>query len=157
MLSANRTKIFFLLITSLLVSCDGTLGAFQPLQFPISKNKLEIAIDSLYSIHPEYKIPDKWKEENDWSKRGFNFLNSRIFYFKENPEEMYYTSIRVGNDSLTHIDIAIRSVFEDKKMKWLKQEDFSKEEETRIQERFKKEIISKLEKYTNSKSIDLDY
>ncbi len=148
-------KISFLLIVFILINCDGTLGAFQPLQFPISKNRLEIAIDSLYSMHPKYKIPDKWKEENDWSKRGFDFLNSRIFYFKENPEEMYYTSIRVSNDSLTQIDIAIRSVFIGSKRKWLKQEDFTNEEENRIQTRFKTEIISKLEKYTNSKSRDL--
>ena len=150
-------KMSFLLIVFILINCDGTLGGFDTISFPTSKKKIEIAIDSLYFNYPEYKIPDKWKEENDWSKRGFNFLNSRIFYFKENPEEMYYTSIRVGNDSLTHIDIAIRSVFMGSKRKWLKQEDFTKEEENRIQTRFKTEIISKLEKYTNSKSIDLGY
>jgi hypothetical protein len=73
---------------------------------------------------------------------------------------MYYISFIGEVETLkdtTHIDIAIRSVFMGSKRKWLKQEDFNKEEEDRIQTRFKTEIISKLEKYTNSKSIDLGY
>lgn len=61
---------------------------------------------------------------------------------------MYYVSF-VGDDEsfkdTTHIDIAIRAVFIGNKRKWLKQEDFSKEEQNRIQTKFKVEIISKLE------------
>ena len=56
----------------------------------------------------------------------------------------------------THIDIAISSVFSKRKGNW-SEEDFSREEENRIQSRFKTEIISKLEKYTNSKAKDLGY
>lgn len=156
----NKIKIYSLFVLFTLTSCDGTLGGFNTVSFPVSKKKLENSIDSLYFNYPEYKIPDKYQEFNNWAKRGYDFLDSRIFYFSQSPEEMYYISF-VGDEQTfkdtTHIDIAIRSVFEDKKMKWLKQEDFSKEEETRIQERFKKEIISKLEKYTNSKSRDLGY
>jgi hypothetical protein len=128
------------------------------LVFLYRKKKIEIAIDSLYSDYPEYKIPDKWREYDWWQKKDFGFLENRIFYFKEVPEEMYYVTFIGEEETLkdtTHIDIAIRSVFVGRKMKWLKQEDFSKEEESRIQARFKKEIISKLEKYTNSKANDL--
>lgn len=157
MLSNNKTKIFLLLITFLLVSCDGTLAGFNVISFPTSKKKIEIAIDSLYSKYPEYKIPAKWDEYNNWSKRGYDFLESRIFYFKEAPEEMYYVTFVGEEETLkdtTHIDIAISSVFTDRKMKWI-EKDFSKEEENRIQERFKTEIISKLEKHTNTKAVDL--
>lgn len=48
MLSNNKMKIFFLLITFLLISCDGTLGGFNTVSFPVSKKKIEIAFDSLY-------------------------------------------------------------------------------------------------------------
>lgn len=130
------------------------------MRFPVSKKKLEIAFDSLYFYHPNYIIPSKWEENNNWSKRGYGFLDGRIFYFNSHPEEMYYISF-IGDKSTfkdtTHIDISIRSVFAGNKRKWLKQEDFTKEEESRIQTRFKKEIISKLEKYTNSKAKDLGY
>ncbi len=158
MLKNNKITISVLLLFFTLISCDGTLGGFNIVSFPVSKKRIEIAIDSLYSKNPEYKIPAKWEEQNNWSKRGYDFLESRIFYFKEKPEEMYYISF-IGEEETfkdtTHIDIAIRSVFVGRKMDWLKQEDFSKEEESRIQTRFKTEIISKLEKYTNSNAKDL--
>lgn len=73
---------------------------------------------------------------------------------------MYYISF-VGDEETfkdtTHIDIAIRSVFIGSKRKWLKQEEFTKNEESRIQTRFKAEIITKLEKYTDRKAKDLGY
>lgn len=158
MLTNNQIRICFSLLLFTLISCDGTLGSFNIISFPVSKKKIEIAIDSLYSKNPEYKIPSKWEEHNNWSKRGYDFLESRMFYFKEKPEEMYYVTFVGEEETLkdtTHIDIAIRSVFVGRKMDWLKQEDFSKEEENRIQTRFKTEIISKLEKYTNCKAKDL--
>lgn len=161
MLSTNKTKGFLLLIAFLLVSCDGNyLGGFNTLSFPISKKRLEVALDSLYYNNPEYKIPNKFQDFNNWSKMGYDFLDSRIFYFKEKPEEMYYISF-IGDEETfkdsTHIDVAIRSVFIVSKKNWFEQKDFTKEEENRIQTRFKSEVISKLEKYTNSKAKDLGY
>ncbi|MES2575592.1 MAG: hypothetical protein V4572_11655 [Bacteroidota bacterium] len=151
-LKTNLCLLFLILICT---NCDGTLGGFNIISFPVSKKKIETAFNSLYS---EYKIPKKWEEYNNWSKRGYNFLESRIFYFKEKPEEMYYISF-IGDEETfkdtTHIDIAIRSVFIGSKKKWLKKEDLKKEEENRIQSRFKSEIISKLEKYTSSNAKDL--
>lgn len=160
MLTNKKIRIYFLLVLFSLISCDGTLGGFNTVSFPVSKKKIETAFDSLYSNYPEYRIPDKYQDYNSWSKRGYDFLDSRIFYFSQSPEEMYYISFVGDEESFkdtTHIDIAIRSVFIGSKRKWLKQEDFTKEEESRIQTRFKIEIISKLEKYTNTKTVDLGY
>ncbi|KIA97079.1 hypothetical protein [Flavobacterium sp. KMS] len=149
--------LLFILLTC--ITCDGTLGGFSTIRFPTSKAKIKIAIDSLYSKYPEYKIPSKWDDNDNWSKRGYDFLESHIFYFKDTPEEMYYISF-IGDEETfkdtTHIDIAIRSVFTNRNQKWLKQEEFGKDEENRIQTRFKNEIVSKLEKYTNTKSKDLE-
>ncbi len=155
-----KTKLYLLSLIVICTNCDGTLGGFNTISLPTSKKKLETAFDSLYSNYSEYKIPSKWIEYDHWSKSGYDFLDSRLLYFNQSPEEMYYISF-VGDEETfkdtTHIDIAIRSVFIGRKRKWLKQEDFNKEEENRIQTRFKTEIISKLEKYTNSKAKDLEY
>ncbi|REH00760.1 hypothetical protein [Flavobacterium aquicola] len=147
-----RTFAFLLLFT--MMSCDGTLADFKIISFPTSKKKLEIAIDSLYSNYPEYRMPEKWKEHDSWSKRGYDFLESRIFYFKNEPEEMYYVTFVGEEETLkdtTHIDIAISSVYRRRTGNW-NEEDFDKEEKIRIQTRFKREIISKLEKYTKTKA-----
>jgi hypothetical protein len=160
MLPNNKTKIYFLLILVSLISCDGTLGGFNTISFSVSKKKLKIAFDSLYTKYPEYKIPDKYQEFNNWQYWGSNSLDATTFYINQQPEEMYYVSFIGDEETLkdtTHIDIAIRSVFIGRKRKWLKQEEFTKEEENRIQTRFKAEIISKLEKYTNCKAKDLGY
>ena len=159
MLSNNKLKFFIIVIVFGLMSCDGTLGGFNTISFPVSKKRVETAFDSLYSIHPEYKIPAKLQEYNFWSKSGYDFLDSRLIYFSEFPEEMFYISF-VGEEQTfkdtTHSDIAIRSVYIGSKKKWLKEEDFTEEEKIRIKNRFENEILSKLEKYTDSKSKELD-
>lgn len=156
----NKLNGWHLLVIVSLISCDGTLGGFNTISFPTSKKNIENAIDTLYSNYPDYRIPDKYKDFDNWSKRGYDFLDSRILYFTHEPEEMYYISFVGDEESFkdtTHIDIAIRAVFLGSKRKWLKEEDFSKEEKNRIQTRFKNEVISKLEGYTNCKAKDLDY
>ena len=109
-------------ITCGLIAGCGTLGAIgDGIYFPTSKKKLEIAMDSLYSEHPEYKSPAKWNKYNDWSKAGYDFLESRIFYFKSDPEEMYYITFigdSVALADTSKIAIGIRAVFNGKKYSW---------------------------------------
>ena len=85
MLFKNKIKGGILLVIVSLISCDGTLGGFNTISFSTSKRKIENAIDTLYSNHPDYRIPDKFKEFDNWSKRGYDFLDSRIFYFSQTP------------------------------------------------------------------------
>ena len=134
----------------------GTLGGFKIVNFPVSKHRLVAAIDSFYKLRPEYKIPEKWKDLDDWSARGYDFLDSRLFYFTSKPEEMYYvTFIGDGNDKVqadtSTTSISIRVIYNsDKRM--LYQKDVNPVEEQRINNRFDKEIVSYLERLTNSKS-----
>jgi isocitrate dehydrogenase len=70
---------------------------------------------------------------------------------------MYYVSfIGIGNDSIhTHnnfIRLAIRAVYTKRFRKWYYEKDFDEKEKERIENRFDKEIISKLEKYTGVKT-----
>ena len=145
--------LILLLFTVLDLAC-GTLGGFDEINFPTSKENLERAIDSLYSSHPEYKIPPEWETYNDWSKRGYDFLESRIFYFQLPPNEMYYVSF-IGDSAMladtTQILISIRAVNKGTDY-WYLRSDLDSREQQRIQARFNNEIVSKLELYTNSKS-----
>jgi hypothetical protein len=134
----------------------GTLGGFDLRIFPTSKRDLVKAIDTLYSRHPEYKIPDKWKTFDDWHERGYSFLDGRIFYFNASPEEIYYAPFYGdANDSIqsdtTKTALSIRA-YRNNKFGWTKEDDCSSKEKKRVQQRFDQEIISKLEEYTNTKS-----
>ena len=152
--------ILFLLTFFSLNGCfsgAGTLGGFDKRMFPTSKRNLVLAIDKLFAEHPNYKIPDTWKSQDDWKERGYDFLDSRIFYFQANPEEMYYVSFYGdANDSLqkdtTTAGISIRAV-EKANSGWTIEENTSSADKKRIEARFDKEIISKLELYTKTKSI----
>jgi len=157
-MTAIRLTIILLICT--LTGCGigaGTLGGFETITFPTSKRILVVAIDSLFAEHPEYKIPNKWKKEDDWKERGYDFLDTRIFYFKSEPEEMYYVSFYGdANDSVqvdtTKTGISIRAIDNNTNYLWTKEDDISSSEEKRINKRFQNEIISKLEQYTNTKA-----
>ena len=147
-------KILFitlvLCITSKFMIGCGTLGGIgDNIYFGTSKKKLEIAIDSLYTKHPEYKILPEWEIYNHWSASGYDFLESRIFYFS-NPDEMYYITF-VGDSTLmtdtSKISIAIRAINRGK-YKWQLDADLESKEKERIEKRFDDEIISKLKEYT---------
>ena len=126
----------------------GTLGGFDNRTFATSKTNLERTIDTLYSINPDLKIPDKWKDLDNWSEQGYDFLESRIFYFKNEPEEMYYVTF-IGDSTmlanLNEVTIAIRAVNIGNGT-WKLEEDFNQAEKNRIQRRFDAEVTSKLKK-----------
>ncbi len=133
----------------------GTLGGFDLRTFSTSKHNLVEAIDTLYAKHPDYRIPEKWKSFDDWHERGYDFLDSRIFYFPSNPEELIYVSFYGDANDSVQIDtsetgLAIRAV-RNEKIGWTKEGDCSSKEKQRIQDRFDAEIISKLQDYTNAK------
>jgi hypothetical protein len=149
------TKTLLVFCILLFCNCDGSLGGFDNRIFPTSKKQLEVALHKIYLDHPEYKIPQKWKEFDNWSQRGFDFLESRIFYIKDHPEEMYYISF-VGDSTMLadpkQVIIAIRAVHQDSVDSWKLEEDFENNERERIERRFDREIISKLEGYTQTKA-----
>jgi hypothetical protein len=149
--------VFFLLVLSICSACvngAGTLGGFKPITFPVSKEKLEEAIDTLFAAHTEYSIPEKWEHLDSWDDRGYGFLQSHIFYFKGPPEEMFYVTF-IGDEKMladpTRIQIAIRAVNRGKN-KWLLSDDLSESERGKIVNRFHNEIVSKLEYYLHVRS-----
>lgn len=133
----------------------GTLGGFDLRTFSTSKRNLVEAMDTLYAKHPEYKIPEKWESYDDWHERGYDFLDSRIFYFSSNPEEIMYVSFYGDANDAVQLDTSETSLsiraYRNEKFGWTKEGDCSTKEKHRIQERFDEEIISKLQDYTNAK------
>lgn len=153
----RKTGLILLVVFSLTgcIISAGTLGGFPTITFPISKRKITIAIDTLFVRHPEYKIPNKWKDLDNWSASGYGFLDSRIFYFKTSPEEMYYVSFYGDGNEKTQTDttsiaISIRAISKGNP-KWLLESDLTEIEKKRISDRFYKDVILKLEDYTKSK------
>lgn len=151
-----KNHIFIIILLFLVSGCisGGTLGGFDLRTFPISKSVLNQAIDTLNIRNPEYKLPDKWQERDNWSQRGYGFLESNIFYLKGVPEEMYYVTF-IGDSTMLadpkKVSIAIRAVYNGGDS-WLLESDLDKQERERIETRFDKEIISKLESYTQVKA-----
>ena len=141
-----KKELSFLLICVYFSSGCGTLGGFEPIYFDCNKNQVSEEIDSFYLKHSEYRIPNKWKNFDDWDKRGYDFLDGRIFYFLKPPEEMYYVTF-VGDSAFqssnSPINMSIRGISKGHP-KWLLNEDLTEVEIKRINERFRVEILSKI-------------
>lgn len=146
--------LFTLFLISILSGCvfsAGTLGGFESHVFNTSKRKVERSIDSLYSKNPQYLIPENWKEFDSWSQRGYDFLDSRMFYFDSGPQEMYYVSF-IGDSNekepqdREQTELAIRAVFHQSEG-WRYEREMSLSERKRIVNRFTTEIIIPLENY----------
>ncbi|WP_295671699.1 hypothetical protein [uncultured Mucilaginibacter sp.] len=108
-------------------------------------------MDSIFSKNPQYKIPEKWRDLDNWSQRGFGFLKGKIFYFKTSPEEMYYVTMlgdSIDDDIKLKTTIAIRAI--NTGYRWFKYNELSDEERKRINERFNEEIVPRLEVYTGN-------
>ena len=128
------------------------MGGFDNRNFTTPKKNIVKALDTLFVKNPELKIAEKWIKYEHWKNSGFDFLDSRIFYFQTEPEEMYYvTFVENGNENQNNFGptiLAVRSVFTKRHNKWLKKENCSEKLKERIESRFETEIISKLELYS---------
>jgi hypothetical protein len=142
----KNIRILILSFIVFLLGC-GTLGGFDPRTFSAKRKDIEQAIDSLYTKYPEYRMPPKWKTYDFWDSAGYGFLETRMFYFKNSPEEMYWVSFLEFPDTTT-TSISIRSVFDGSH--WNNEGDTHRHEKNRIEARFDEEIISKLESFSHS-------
>jgi len=155
MINRKYINAFIMLcnITILLAGCDtmGQIGGTY--SFHTSKDTLERAIDTLFAKYPEYKMPQKWEQYNTLKPRPASYLENKYFYFKDQPEEMYYV-VLIDNLVMTgdssRAGLAIRAV-NTGKSKWLLESALGYGDERRIAKRFDTEIISKLQQYTGAK------
>ncbi|EHQ41258.1 Uncharacterised protein [Myroides odoratus] len=144
----------FILLMVLCISCHnkiaGTLGGGYVYEFDCSENELNYCLESFKERRLNLAIPEKWKEFDDWEKRGYHFLNGKIFYFEGNAdliEEMYYvTVLRFSEEKTKVARVSIRSVFRKttKFGQWLLFEDLKKSEQQRIERRFQELVLNEM-------------
>lgn len=148
------TQVIILLccICCFIAACDtqGQIG--DTANFKTSHPVLNAAIDTLYAKNPEYNVPSKWVQYDNFAAKPSKYLFKKVFYFKDKPEEMYYVSliddsIMTGDTSQT--GLAIRAV--NRGGQWMQADKFDYRQQKKIQRRFNKEIISKLKAYTKAK------
>jgi hypothetical protein len=152
----NQTKFIIAIccVCGFILSCGVSGQVGGTFNFHKDKQQLEAALDSLYTQHPEYKVPAKWAQYNTFSTGKSTYLEGKTFYFASQPEEMYYVSLiddsAMSGDS-ARAGLAIRAINRGSD-KWLKEEDLDYKDERKAQKRFYEEIVSKLEGYTKSKA-----
>lgn len=129
------------------LSPGGGLGGFPHKKFETDIFTLENTIDCMLESDSSFAVPEKWKKiENEWQERGYDFLNTRIFYFPNPPEEMYYVSF-IGYDTAKpgskYSEISIRSV--GNKNGWKSYKSFDDDDEIeRIESRFDSLVVTKV-------------
>jgi hypothetical protein len=150
----NQTQSIIIMccICAVLFGCNVSGQIGSTFNFPTSKQNMELAIDSLYAKYPEYKVPAKWQAFNNFSPGASAYIEGKVFYFKSNPEEMYYVSLISGSGHHSgRVGLAIRAINKGS-ADWLQEQAMGYDDEDRIQARFKTEIISKLETFTGVKA-----
>ncbi len=120
----------------------GTLGGSKNFVFSCSRREVLAKMDVFLELNKEYELPLKYSEQDDWSEKGYDFLHYRLFYFKNDPEEIYYVSL-VKNELDENLDskpsnIAVRSYFDFKQKYWINGVGWKKEDKKRIEARFTK-------------------
>jgi hypothetical protein len=97
-------------------------------------------------------VPAKWEYLDSWDEGGYGSLNGKIFYFENGPEEMYYVTYTRDPDKDVNgavtTTVSVRAVTKGAaNRRWNIKDDLSENraEIDRINERFRKEIITKLE------------
>ena len=139
-------------VIELIFSSCNSVNTFPMIYFSVPNKIVKTGIDSIYSKNPAFKIPLKWRDLDDWSKRGLGFLDRRIFYFQSSPEEMYYiTFAHYKGENTQTCSLGIMAV--NQGGRWFEYTDLTDSEKIRIEERFEREIVSKLQAYTHNKAI----
>lgn len=117
-------------------------GNLVSLDYPI-ETSLDLDLIQKYCdtliVKYGYNVPAKWSDKNKLVE--IDSLNNKRIYFKSDPEEMYLISFG-GMLELTDVyNTQIRS----DGGYVARRELMSKEQELRVKERFKKEILDKIE------------
>lgn len=147
-------KIFLVLSIMFLLSCEnkiaGTLGSGHKYLFNCNEKELDFCLNKFSEKQNEMKVPKKWIKFDNWKEKGYDFLNGKVFYFKEGNnqiEEMYFVSILDSYPKeKDKTSVSIRAVFRfvDNNPRWIYLDDFDKSEVSKIEERFQKMILDKM-------------
>lgn len=146
MIDSNKFwfKTFPLFAVLSFISCNNVYKAGNlvsldyPIETPLRSALIQKYCDTLIIKHG-YSVPEKWSSKNKLVE--LDSINNKRIYFKSNPEEMYLISFG-GMLELT--DVYNPHLRSDGGYV-ARRELMPKEQELRIKERFKKEILDKIE------------
>ena len=134
--------IFAILITS----CNNINFMGNNINRPVVETKLNASFilnysDTLASINKWYNIPERYKWLIDSSNNSH--LTYRIYYFEASPNELYFITY--------DYDIVLREVYNEtiSEDSWIAIDDklINNNVRNRIVERYKNEVLSKIETY----------
>jgi hypothetical protein len=147
-------NIILIISVLLLFSCDnkvaGTLGSGYKYLFKCNEKDLNLCLDNYIRTNDEFKVPEKWEKYNNWTEKGYDFLDGKIFYFKkdfESNEEMYFVSVLNSypkNNNQTNV--AVRAVFKfiNNSPRWLYFDDINRQESEKIELKFQKFVLDNM-------------
>jgi len=132
-------SVSFAAIALLNVACykAGTLGGGDLYQFDCTRETLQKCLDSMVLRNPSLTPPVKWMQYDNWSEKGYDFLDGVTFYYgrsDESDERMYYVTLiaRGEQDTLWTKPsyLAVRSIFieNDKGVFWKTMEEVDEKE-----------------------------
>jgi hypothetical protein len=157
LLMAKKICIFFI-PTLLITSCIASgLGSGKVFTLECTRGEAAKCLKNFRKEHPEFEIPDSLKKYDRWEQDGYSFLQGQVIYFSQKKIEMYYVSLiknKLTDTTSTQPSyISVRYFFDFKKMLWERASHLEKSELKRIDKRFEKEVLLKL----NTDSCDCEY
>ena len=146
-------EIFIIVLFPVIISCENINFMGNDVNdFIVVDTKLRTRFvlnysDSIASTNKWYDIPDKYKWLLDSNNNSH--LKYKIYYFKSNPEELYFVTY--------NYDIIIREVYNETidESFWTPLGDslISKSTRDRMIQRYKNEVLSKVEEYGKLKHL----
>lgn len=142
----KRSSIIFLTIASIITWLNGCGGLYQvnnlvylgyPVETSLRSSLVQAYCDTLINKYG-YNVPSKWSHLNRLVE--LDSINNKRIYFRSNPEEMYLISF---GGMLILNDVYNPAIVNNG---YISRRDLMpKEQELRIKERFKIEILDKIE------------
>lgn len=153
-------KYVIVIFTCLISSCywfsAGTLGGWDTIVFPVKEKDMDSYLKICYHQYPQFKVPvEKQYLEDTWKEPGYNELKGIFFYLKDEPMKLYYVTYidaGYGANYPEYARIALRAVYKEGNDRWYIKDEMSDKEQHAIDEIFKKEIVSRLERVTKTQS-----
>jgi hypothetical protein len=136
----HTKKITISIIMLILCSCGGS-GHIQFYNFITSKPEVKQELIRVINLNGKYTAPAHW---NDYEFEK-DSLEDIFIYFKNGPRELYRVGFNNYDDQPEYKDkttLALVAIFDGHL--WHSDRDLTRAEESRIEDRFQTEILSKM-------------
>ena len=135
----NYLKKHRIILLMMLISSCGGAGHIQFYNFIVSKSDAKSELNKVINLNG-YSAPLHWNQYEQGKNKEDIFI-----YFKSGPRELYVVAFADYSDNPAYKDRTVRALIGafDGKL-WHFASDLSWSEQSRIEERFEKEILNKV-------------